>query len=80
MVLCEQLISVAGDVVQLLDMRFLVGLRVSISGSTEVRAKALSEKAKASGAKLVAATHSYREGSRFVSGWTEVWRKEAVHG
>jgi hypothetical protein len=38
-----------------LDLRFLTGLAVSISASTEIRAKALFERAKQAGAKTVAA-------------------------
>lgn len=38
-----------------LDLRFLVGLRVSISGSTEKRARRLLEACKVAGARTVAA-------------------------
>lgn len=69
-------VDVHGDVVQLLDTRYLVGLRVSISGSTEVRAKALAEKAKAAGASVVAASHAIKVGQRFATGWCEVWERK----
>lgn len=69
-------VSVHEEVIQLLDLRFLVGLRVSINGSTEVRAKALFEKAKASGARVVGAVHACRHNGIVKSGWCEVWKKE----
>jgi hypothetical protein len=52
-------VSVFTDVPERADLRFLVGLRVSISASTESRAKAFFEAAKAAGAEIVA------------SGWSE---------
>ena len=69
-----------GDVIQMLDMRFLVGLTVSISSHSEIRAKSLFAKAKICGAAIVAATHSIELPMPFGqtsvrSGWTEVWRK-----
>jgi len=65
-----------GDVVQLLDLRFLVGLRISISSVSEVRAKALFERCKTSGAVMVAACHVRTDQRRWEqSGWVEVWEK-----
>ena len=77
-------ICVAGDVVQLLDLRYLVGLTVTISSPSEVRAKALFDKCKAAGALVVAACH-IQDGvpPHKQSGWFEVWRKnksEAISG
>lgn len=64
-----------------LDMRFLTGVRVSISGSTEERAKALFEACKKAGATTVAATHTYPVNPyRYESGWTEIWHKEVTNG
>lgn len=71
-----------GDVVQLLDFRFLVGLRVSISATSEVRAKALLEQAKAAGARTVAACHVQPEKHPCEqTGWCEIFHKEteAIH-
>lgn len=70
-------ICVHGDVIQTLDMRFLVGMAVSVSGSTETRSKALLAKARASGAKKVAAVHAFMDGNRIKSGWTEIWEKQS---
>jgi hypothetical protein len=62
-----------------LDLRFLVGLTVSISASSEGRAKALFAKAKQFGAKTVAACHVQPDKHQFEqSGWAEVFRKEEV--
>ena len=72
-------VSTAGDALSSLDLRFLVGLKVSISSLTEGRAKALFEKAKASGAKTVAACHSItgiHTGCK--SGWTEIHHASEV--
>lgn len=69
-------ISTEGDVVQLLDMRFAVGLRVGVTSNCEARTKALAEKCKAAGAVEVAAVHVQPGVPGFKqSGWTEVWRK-----
>lgn len=76
-------VSTDGDVIQLLDMRYLVGLRVSISSENETRAKALLDKCKASGASVVAAVHVLKNAKPWMqSGWSEVWIKEqeTVHG
>lgn len=59
-------ISTAGDSISSLDLRFLVGLTVSITTYTESRAKAIFEKAKHFGAKTVAATS-------LETGWTDVF-------
>lgn len=64
-----------------LDLRFLAGLRVSISCNSEANAKAFAEACKRAGATTVAAVHCYPVNhSRFVSGWTEIWHKEAARG
>ena len=70
-------VSTAGDPLSSLDLRFLVGLTVSISSESEIRAKAIFAKAKWFGAKTVAATH-IKPGIRITSGWTEVFHKEAA--
>jgi hypothetical protein len=72
-------VSTAGDVIQMLDMRFLVGLQVIISSESETRAKALFEKAKASGAKTIAAAHVVGKTPReMATGWFEIYRKQEV--
>ena len=70
-------VSTAGDPLSSLDLRFLVGLTVSINSESEIRAKAIFAKAKWFGAKTVAATH-IKPGIRITSGWTEVFHKEAA--
>lgn len=70
-----------GDKASALDFRFMTGLKVSITATTEGRAKALFELAKASGAVTVAACHSDPDKSPIgQTGWQEVWNKEAVNG
>ena len=71
-----------GDVIQLLDMRFVKGLRVSITGTSEVRTKALFAHCKAAGASTVAASHAIEDGHFVRSGWTEVFHRETevAHG
>ena len=62
------------DVPQMLDLRFLVGLTVSISGSTEKRAKDLFEMVKKAGARTVAACHVIPVNQyRAEAGWGEIW-------
>jgi hypothetical protein len=68
-----------GDSVSSIDMRFLVGLRVSISATSEGRAKALFESAKRAGAAVVAACHVKPERHQFdQDGWVEIFRKEVA--
>ena len=68
----------ATDRIASLDLRFLAGVTVSASGSTESRAKELLEACKAAGAATVAATHViFANPYRCESGWTEVWHQEA---
>jgi hypothetical protein len=76
-------VSTAGDVVQLLDMRFLVGLKVSISSTSEVRAMALFDQCKAAGAACVGAVHVDPSRKPWEQrGWSSVWHKEVevAHG
>lgn len=68
-------ISTAGDFMETIDLRFVVGLTVSISGTDESRVKALYESCKDNGAAVVAA--GVTDPSKPIhkqSGWTEVWR------
>ena len=69
------------DAIPTLDFRFLTGLRVSISATSEDRAKALFERVKAAGASVVAAVHVQTDKSAFQqTGWTEVFKKEVING
>lgn len=65
------------DSISSLDLRFLVGLRVSVSATTEARAKALFERVKAAGAAVVAAVHVQPGLSHSDQrGWCNVFTKE----
>lgn len=72
-------VCTADDPLSSLDLRFLVGLRVSISATTEDRAKALFDRAKKAGAKVVAACH-LQPGVHATNqgGWTEIFYREEV--
>ena len=65
-----------GDSVELLDLRCLVGLTVSVSATSEARAKALLEACKRAGAAVVAACHVQADRHQFdQSGWSAIWRR-----
>lgn len=68
-------VSTAGDALSSLDLRFLVGLTVSISSESETRAKALFAKAKWFGAKTVAACHVQPTRPHLQAGWFEIFHK-----
>jgi len=71
-------IEVSGEQPEWLDLRFLVGLRVSITGASEKRAKRFLEACKQAGAMTVGAgTCSHVSGGRFEPGWSEIWHKFA---
>lgn len=72
-------LSTAGEAIERLDLRFLVGLKVSATSYDENRAKALLIACQKAGADVVGAGH-ITEGSRRNTGWCEVWRREANHG
>ena len=73
-------VSVHGDTISSLDLRFLVGLRVSISAESEGRAKALFGKAKWFGAKTVASCHiKTNQQPHKQDGWSEIYHAEAVN-
>jgi hypothetical protein len=62
-----------GDPLSSLDLRFLVGLKVSISAHSEKRAKELFRLAREAGAKTVAACHVQIEKHTFnQSGWAAI--------
>lgn len=69
----------AKDSIDRLDLRFLSGCRVSITGTTEQRAKAMFEACKRAGAVTVAAAHIIFTNDYICkSGWTEIYQKEAA--
>lgn len=66
-------VCTANDVIGLLDLRFLVGLQVSICATSECRAKELAANALKAGAILVAACHIQTENNlQDQSGWVEI--------
>ncbi len=68
-------VSVVGDRLASLDLRFLVGLRVSISGTDERRVKGLFEAAKQAGSAVVGASVTDPAKRPWQQdGWCEVWR------
>lgn len=68
-------VCTAGDNIQALDFRFLVGCKVSISSESESRAKSLFEAIKGAGAGVVAACHMQCEKhASNQAGWHDVWR------
>jgi len=60
-------ISVHGDNIRTLDLRFLLGLKVSVSSASEERARELFDACQRHHVSLVAASHTVK------NGWTEVW-------
>lgn len=60
-------VSVAGDNLEDIDLRFVVGIKASISGATIKRAKALMQMAINSGATAVGAA---------CGEWAEIWHKQ----
>lgn len=63
-----------GDAIELLDLRFLIGCMVSISSTSEARARALFEAARKAGADVVGACHVNPAKREFEQdGWCEVW-------
>ncbi len=67
-------VSVDGDNLDRVDLRFLVGLTVSASSFDESRAKAMFAACKKAGAAVVGAGHAVGY-PRIGTGWCEVWRK-----
>lgn len=62
---------------ELLDLRFCMGLVVSVGSTSENRAKRLLEAFKGAGAQTVASSHCYQVKSKeyFETGWSEIWHK-----
>lgn len=66
-------VCVDGEPIKTLDLRFVVGLKVSIAGSTEERAKALFDLCLKNGARIIAGTHIKNNLHPLdQDGWTEV--------
>lgn len=71
-------VSVAGDAIHRLDLRFLVGLTVSAGSYDEARAKALLQACQQAGAAVVGACHAMGDGPGRGTGWCQVWRNPAL--
>ena len=66
-------ICVNKENIESLDLRFLVGMLVSVSSCSEDRAKRLFNACKRAGAKTVASAHSFMDGEVSKTGWTEIY-------
>lgn len=75
-------VDVSADRPEMLDLRFLVGMTVSILGADEGRAKRLMDACKAAGAVRVVAGACELQAGRYESTWADCWTKEpeAAHG
>lgn len=67
-------VCVDGDNIRRLDMRFLVGCKVSIASHSERRAKALLEACKPYAVTIAAGVIDDKPLSQ-QKGWTEIWQK-----
>ena len=62
--------------IESLDLRFLVGLTVSVAGNTEHRAKRLFEACKLAGASTVAACGPTAASDHYAENtWSDLWQK-----
>jgi hypothetical protein len=68
-------VDVAGDQPEWLDLRYLVGLTVSISASSEKRSKRFMQACINAGAAVVAAGSAEKVNGRYEAVWGDVWRK-----
>lgn len=67
-------VCTAGDSISTLDLRFMVGLRVSVSSHCEERAKALYEACKSAGVEVVCGVHLKPEKKPWAQdGWVALW-------
>ena len=66
-------VCVHGDAIEGLDLRFLVGCKVSVTSHDLDRAKRLFNACKAAGATWVAVSHVMHLGEMSKSGWTEFY-------
>ena len=65
-------VSLNNELPEALDLRFLVGLNVSITSRSEDRAKRLFNACKAAGAKWVGSSHTVMVGEMAKTGWIGV--------
>lgn len=69
-------VEVHGDQPEWIDLRYLIGLRVSITAATVERAKRFMEACKRAGATTVGAGVVEVIGGRHEGVWSDVWTKE----
>lgn len=70
-------VCVDGDQLSSLDLRFVVGMTVSVSSLSEARAKRIAEICKQAGARTVAGAHGIRiDDYQTTTGWADVWQAE----
>lgn len=70
-----------GDDIALLDLRFLVGLRVMVHSHSEPRARALFERCQRAGVAFVGACHLHADPHpNNPPTWDAVWHKETANG
>jgi hypothetical protein len=70
-------VEVHGDQPEWLDLRYLVGLTVSITAANEKRGRRLMQACIKAGAAVVGAGVADIVNGRHESVWFEIWRKEA---
>ena len=68
-------ICVDGDNIRTLDLRFLVGLQVSVSSTSEKRARELFDACQRHHVSLVAAAHITEAKPHQQNGWTDIWQQ-----
>lgn len=69
-------VDVSGEQPEWLDLRYLIGLRVSITSKSEKRAKRLMEACKRAGCVTVAAGCAELRNGRWTNVWSDVWNNE----
>lgn len=70
-------VCVHGDQLSSLDLRFVVGMTVSVSSFDEARAKRIAEICKQAGARTVAGAHAIRiNDHQTTTGWADIWQAE----
>ena len=66
-------VCVHGNAIEGLDLRFLVGCKVSVTSHSEDRAKRLFNACKAAGATWIAASHTEMRGEVAKTGWMDFY-------
>ena len=70
-------VCIDGDQLSSLDLRFVVGMTVSVSSFEEARAKRIADICKQAGARTVAGAHAIRVNEfQTTTGWVDIWQAE----